>query len=190
MEEFEDVDVLKKQCNCLQLHAVDKYTSYLITKETLPTETANVHHLFSCDIAVKGRTLLYYHTKNPSGTSISASLELILLVQNVSGSLTKVMCNADADDKKVVDTNTTVVEVCPKKQTESLVMHEGIPEDWQMTLVKICIAILICIRIFFRCFEINFRHGKIIEIGATLIGSDSVYLCGFGLISQELSVDL
>lgn len=133
-EEFQEVDPLKNQCHCLQLHAVEKYTSYFITKESLST-SANVHHLFSCDIPVKGKTVLYYHTKSAKPDQVSASLELILLVQNASGSLTKVICSVTGDEKNSTDTNTTVVEVCPKRQIENLILHEGVPQDWHMTSV-------------------------------------------------------
>lgn len=124
---------MKNECKCLQLHHIDKYTSYFITKETFPTQSSNVHHLFSCDISVNGKTILYYHTKKSNENQVGPSLELILLFQNVSGSLTKVICNVANNEEKSANTNTTVVEVCPKKETETLVMHQGIPEDWQMT---------------------------------------------------------
>lgn len=129
------MEILKKECRCLQLHPLDKYTAYYITNQTLPNDSASVHHLFSCDIFIEGKTVLYYHTKNTNKNQFNSSLELILLFQNVSGSVTKIICGVRGDNEKSVNTNTTVVEVCPKQQIQNLIMHEGIPEDWQMTLV-------------------------------------------------------
>lgn len=134
-EEFQDVDVLKKECNCLQLHPVDKYTAYYITKHTLPSDSMKVHHLFSCDISVQGKTVLYFHTKNTNEMETAAGLELIILFQNASGSVTKIICGNKGDEEKTVDTNTTIVEVCPKQQIQNLILHESIPDDWKMTLV-------------------------------------------------------
>lgn len=133
LEEFKDLDVLKNQCSCLQLHPVDKYTAYYISKETVPlSKSVNVHHLFSCDISVQGETVLYYHTKKTSENQLEAALELIILFQNTSGSMTKIICS---DDKQSTSTNLSIVEVCPEQKIQNLILHEGIPEDWQMTLV-------------------------------------------------------
>lgn len=127
----------------MQLHPVDKYTAYYITKETLPpSESENVHHLFSCDIRVQGNTVLYYHTKKTNENQVVPALELILLFQNASGSVTKIVCSVQGAEEKTPDGNTTLVKVCPKQQIQDLIMHEGIPEDWQMTLVFAIVCML------------------------------------------------
>lgn len=192
-KEFGELNILKNECPCLQLHPVDKYTAYYITKQTLPPSTSlSVHHLFSCDIPIKGKTILYYHTKKTTENQLTAALELILLFQNFSGSVTKIICSLKSAEEKSVDGgNVTVVKVCPKQEIQNLISHEGIPEDWQMTLVfanMYCLTFSILL--FFRCFEINFPSGKIIEVGAVLLDSESIYLCGFGIIKQERLIDL
>lgn len=133
--------------------------------------------------------MLYYHTKSPSENHVVPSLELILLFQSLSGSVTKVIC---VDAEKSVNVNSTVVQIVPKKQVEERILHECVPEDWQMMFVAIIksscdsmISVTYC-----RCFEVDFCTGKIIEIGVAFLDGESVYLCGFGIIKQEHLIDI
>lgn len=176
----------------MQLHPVDKYTAYYLTKDTLPpSESENVHHLFSCDIPVQGKTVLYYHTKRTNENQLVPALELILLFQNASGSVTKIVCSVKGAQEKTPTDNTTLVKVCPKQQMQDFILHVGIPEDWQMQLVFSDMFVYFFFKLlYFRCFEIDFGAGKIIEIGADLLDSESIYLCGFGIIKQERLKDI
>lgn len=101
-------------------------------------------------------------------------MEIILLTQNINGSLTKIYCK-DGQENEAVNPENSVscVECFPNKDPDLVHFvsyQNAVPIDWDIT-----------------CYKIHFVSSRIIEIGAKLAkGVSSVYICGFGIKQADM----
>lgn len=125
----------------MQLHYLEQSnsTSCFISQQNLPPipNFSYVHQLFSCDIPISGIVVVYIYTKSAEGLGSFSTMELILLTQNISGSITRFSCKDKQGDEEIaVEDSMSLVNVYADKDPDliNFVSYQNVvPEDWDIT---------------------------------------------------------
>ncbi|KAK4873863.1 hypothetical protein RN001_013223 [Aquatica leii] len=169
LEEATTVSTLTGTCNCLQLYCHGSHTLCCVTNKSFESDQTITHHLFSCDIKVSSGIIIYCYYKLLD-ESVDHYLNLILLVQNDNGSVSKIICQGN---KKIeTESNRTIMEVNFSEEEEVLGViskDRDVPLDWVL-----------------RCYLLQLNSCHITEIGAAASNNSSICLCGIGIKEAPL----
>ncbi|XP_060522438.1 cytosolic endo-beta-N-acetylglucosaminidase isoform X2 [Cylas formicarius] len=163
------IPTLINTCSCMQQKALNSRNGCFLSKENLKLNTEFVHHLFVCELEIRGTNLTYFLTK--SLTDGPSEMSVTLLTRSKSGAFRKIKLLADFKEGTTDDQS--LLEVNPKRTSlhndnEVRVIHnkfDSLKEgDFHLSL-----------------YEFYTPPCTILEIGATIEAGNSIHLCGFGI---------
>ncbi|XP_076263433.1 cytosolic endo-beta-N-acetylglucosaminidase isoform X3 [Rhynchophorus ferrugineus] len=163
----EAIESLKNCCDCIKRGYQQSKNVCLLSNEKIKTSSKNVvHNLFSCDLKLKGKIVLFVKTEKVG--QLDTTIELQLLTSLGSGSMRKIKL---LDKRKsIVENNISLLEVNPLDETE--------------------------IKKYFSLDQLREKHNNskslsiylftthkctLLEVGAVLLNGHSIYLTDFGL---------
>lgn len=111
--EFATIVPLKLSCDCIKTVVLNNYKSYVISTSNLPRNISYVHSLFSCDLKIKGNTLVYFVTKRMDHSQGGLSLVFLTSASERFKKI-KLLSHNKLDCLKTM----SLVEVNPSTETD------------------------------------------------------------------------